>query len=150
MVRASFVIWSIDLSIGCTILGLSSSVCFTMATSAAVLLGTFVLISMRGSSGNELIEVTRGGSVPLRFIMTALPCTETVLSTPLGLPWMHISPTNAQLFILFCCNLISLGGVSGDGGVRFPCCSWNAADRQTEIEALLPKPAPIGIVERKV
>jgi hypothetical protein len=63
---------------------------------------------------------------------------------------MHISPTNAHLFIRSIWRRASSEGWSGCGPESVRIWRRSAEARQTEIDALLPSPAAIGIVERSV
>src|SRR4051812_7784321 len=63
---------------------------------------------------------------------------------------MHISPTNAQRLMRSMLSSHSCGGWSWCGPLRARICSSSAVLMHTEMLALLPRPAPIGMVERSV
>ena len=102
------------------------------------------MLMMYFSAGREGVNVPferRRSRRSLRKI-TPPPKVATVLSTPEGLPWIHFSPRYAQSFIFLRTSALEEVGV----GMYFARRS-KAAARQTEIEALEPRPEPIGIVD---
>jgi hypothetical protein len=77
---------------------------------------------------------------------TPPPNVATVLSIPEGFPWMHFSPRYAQALIVLSTSDFVRGSVA-----RETCSPRinSAVARQTEMEALEPKPEPIGIPDLK-
>jgi hypothetical protein len=73
---------------------------------------------------------------------TPPPNVATVLSTPEGFPWRHFSPKNAQLLIV----VRTFGSWDAGSGILPPIVK-SAAARHTEIDALEPRPEPIGIAD---
>jgi len=75
---------------------------------------------------------------------TPPPNVATVLSTPDGFPWRHFSPRKAQLLIV----VRTFGSWDAGLGI-FPLVVNSAAARHTEIDALEPRPEPIGMADLK-